>query len=315
MTISVIHPFVSGKADGGDTSLVRPSNWNDEHTFTMATDKLLGRGTAGTGAVEEITLGSNLSLAGTTLNVVATVVVLRGHIDGLTLSWVSTTSFSVAAGQAADSTNAVLIDLASAITKTTSTWAVGSGNGGIDTGTIAANTWYHVHLIRRSDTGVEDVLFSLSATSPTMPTDYDQRRRIGSIKTNGSSQFIDFVQTGDEFLWKGSFNDAVAVACSETSAALAMTVPTGVSVWAKFSALLAASDCYLYFYPLIRGDQTSTPSTVNIFLATITAGEQSGGDFTIQTNTSAQIGVVANDGVGTYFVGTYGWIDRRGRNA
>lgn len=37
-------------------------------TTSMATNKLLGRGTAGTGVVETITLGTNLSLAGTTLN-------------------------------------------------------------------------------------------------------------------------------------------------------------------------------------------------------------------------------------------------------
>jgi hypothetical protein len=35
---------------------------------SMSTNKLLGRGTAGTGVIEEITLGTNLSLTGTTLN-------------------------------------------------------------------------------------------------------------------------------------------------------------------------------------------------------------------------------------------------------
>jgi hypothetical protein len=37
-------------------------------TDSMDTNKLLGRGTAGTGVIEEITLGTNLSLTGTTLN-------------------------------------------------------------------------------------------------------------------------------------------------------------------------------------------------------------------------------------------------------
>lgn len=36
--------------------------------LTQGTGKLLGRGTAGTGGIEEITLGTNLSLTGTTLN-------------------------------------------------------------------------------------------------------------------------------------------------------------------------------------------------------------------------------------------------------
>ena len=34
----------------------------------MNTNTLLGRGTAGVGAVEEITLGTNLTITGTTIN-------------------------------------------------------------------------------------------------------------------------------------------------------------------------------------------------------------------------------------------------------
>lgn len=47
---------------GGDLSSDRTL------TTSMATGKLIGRGTAGTGVMEEITLGTNLSLSGTTLN-------------------------------------------------------------------------------------------------------------------------------------------------------------------------------------------------------------------------------------------------------
>ncbi|CAB4146369.1 hypothetical protein UFOVP503_9 [uncultured Caudovirales phage] len=68
MTVSLKHNFVSGKSDGADATLVRPSNWNDEHSLTLATGKLLGRSTAGTGAAEEISVGSGLTLSAGTLS-------------------------------------------------------------------------------------------------------------------------------------------------------------------------------------------------------------------------------------------------------
>ena len=63
MTISLVHAFQSAIADGGDTSLVQPSDWNAEHTLEMATSKILGRTTAGTGAVEELSVGTGLTLS------------------------------------------------------------------------------------------------------------------------------------------------------------------------------------------------------------------------------------------------------------
>ena len=57
-TISTTAPL----AGGGDLSV------NRTLTTSMSTNKLIGRGTVGTGVMEEITLGTNLSLSGTTLN-------------------------------------------------------------------------------------------------------------------------------------------------------------------------------------------------------------------------------------------------------
>lgn len=54
MVISVNHAFVSAKADGTDASLVRPSNWNAAHAITLDSGNLMGRQSAGNGAVEEI---------------------------------------------------------------------------------------------------------------------------------------------------------------------------------------------------------------------------------------------------------------------
>lgn len=85
MTISVKHTFQSAKPDGADATLVQPSNWNDEHVLTLATNKLLGRATAGTGAVEEIGIGTALSLSGGNL-AVTTVPVANGGTGANTLT-------------------------------------------------------------------------------------------------------------------------------------------------------------------------------------------------------------------------------------
>lgn len=63
MAVSLKHKFASAKSDGGDATLVRPSNWNDEHDLTLSTARLLGRVTAGTGAAEEVALGAGLQFS------------------------------------------------------------------------------------------------------------------------------------------------------------------------------------------------------------------------------------------------------------
>lgn len=54
MTVSLKHKFQSAKSDGSDPSLIQPSSWNAEHTLICGSGVVLGRSSAGTGAVEEI---------------------------------------------------------------------------------------------------------------------------------------------------------------------------------------------------------------------------------------------------------------------
>src|SRR5882724_9007702 len=35
---TLLHKFVSAKADGGDATLVRPTNWNNDHNFSGGAD-------------------------------------------------------------------------------------------------------------------------------------------------------------------------------------------------------------------------------------------------------------------------------------
>jgi hypothetical protein len=85
MTVSLKHTFQSAKTDSLDTSLVQPSNWNQEHDLTLATNKVLGRATAGTGAAEELSVGTALSISGGTL-AVTNVPVANGGTGAATLT-------------------------------------------------------------------------------------------------------------------------------------------------------------------------------------------------------------------------------------
>jgi hypothetical protein len=164
---------------------------------------------------------------------------LKGHLYGLTLSTAgASTTFSVASGQAADSTGLALMRLGSTYNKTTAAWALGSGVGALDTGSISANTWYHAHLIQRVDTGVVDVLFSLSPTAPTLPTNYTLFRRIGSMRTNISAQWTRFIQDGNTFMWAAPVNDVQVANPGVTAVTRSLTVPTGIRVLARTSVAL-----------------------------------------------------------------------------
>lgn len=74
MTLSLKHKFTSPKADGPDTTRIRPSNWNDEHDIIMDTQRILGRITASAGPVEDIPLASTLEFSGGSLGVAAATV-------------------------------------------------------------------------------------------------------------------------------------------------------------------------------------------------------------------------------------------------
>ena len=73
-----------------------------------------------------------------------------------------------------------------------------SGANGIDTGSVAASTWYSVWVISNGITEV--ALLSLSGTSPTMPEGYTYRRRVGWIRTDTTANKypLRFSQCGDE---------------------------------------------------------------------------------------------------------------------
>lgn len=246
----------------------------------------------------------------------------RSYLAGLTMSTAgSSATMSVAAGAARDSTNAADLNLAASISKTTSAWTVGTGNGGIDTGAVANGTWYHFYLIMRPDTGVVDALFSLSASAPTMPANYSYKRRIGSGKTDGSAQWIAFIQDGDYFRLSASvteFGDTNPGTTGQTKTLAA--VPTGVNVQAftSWEGNTTGGNILLYVSDLAAADEAPSSSAAPLATLFIENSALAGSCSTlVRTNTSAQVRyrISFSDASTQIRAATLGWYDSRGRNS
>lgn len=254
---------------------------------------------------------------------------VTGAISGLTLSRNAVTTLGIAVGSATSEANGHRLAIGSAFTKTLSSWAVGTGNGGLDTGSVAINTWYHTHIIRRDSDGLIDFLHSTSATAPTMPSGYTARRRIGSFRTDGSAQIIAFSQFGDEFLWDAAVIDLDAVAPGATAVTRTLTVPTGVKVIALFDGGVnqnSVTGFAVNFSSLDSSDQASQLASTAALTGIISVGGANLGignatwhfaSQRVRTNTSGQIrsrassAATAAERVGII---TRGWIDFRGRD-
>ncbi len=236
---------------------------------------------------------------------------LAGVLYGLTLSAAgSTATFGVAIGAANGMT------LASAYTKTASAWAVGTGNGSLDTGAIANATWYHVWLIMRVDTMVVDLLTSLSATAPTMPANYTRKRRIGSMKTDGSAQWVKFVQVGDEFLWDVPVQDISTAVLGTTATDFTLaSVPTGVKVTARLRGWISHANANIYVILNSKDEavQVGNVPAGNSTAVTNVAAQAIGYNADIRTDTSAKIRGVSTSASTTVGAITFGWRDDRGR--
>lgn len=265
-----------------------------------------------------ITNGSGtLSFAATTLP--------RSYLAGLKLAngADATNDIDIAVGQAVDDGNVVAMSLAAATTKQTdAAWVVGTNQGCLDTGLVGNNT-YHFWLIRRTDTGVVDVLCSLSATAPTMPTSYSQKRRIGSVIRAGGT-IIAFTQDGDYFQLNVPTNEWDETIPATTAQTKTLSrVPTGINV--IWQGILSVSNptagvaLGILASDLATTDTAPVQSTgisqlrVNVDPSISILGAV---EVQVRTNTSAQIRVRSQSTAGSpSWTGVgRGWFDRRGRD-
>jgi hypothetical protein len=84
-----------------------------------------------------------------------------------------------------------------------------AGANGLDTGSVAANTWYSVWVIATAS-GTVAALGSLSATAPTLPSGYIYAARFGWARTDGSEDTLSFQQAGSRVQYKVATGSNVA---------------------------------------------------------------------------------------------------------
>lgn len=280
-------------------------------------------GASGTGTVTILAPNTSTDRTVTLPDVTGTLATtdsLAGYLFGLTLSTAgSSATMSIASGKCVDSAGTQLMSL-SAIAKTTSAWSVGTAAGGLDTGAIANSTWYHFYVIRRTDTGVVDVCFSTNATTPTLPTNYTQYRRIGSGKTNGSAQWVLFFQDGDRFTWDAPVLDVNVTSAGTAAVSRTLSTPLGVKTVARLALGAYHSTSYeqVLVTDLATTDQAlSNTSSPGVTLTSASTSATGWMQCEVMTNTSSQIRsrCAIGDASSTLRIITNGWIDSRGRNA
>jgi hypothetical protein len=251
---------------------------------------------------------------------------IAGHIFGLTLSnnaGDATNDIDIAIGEAVSGdttfTTRVVMALTTALTKQLdAAWAVGTNAGMLDSGAIANGT-YHIWLIMRSDTGVVDILASTSATAPTMPTNYDKKRRIGAILRE-SAAIVSFTQDGDEFLRKAVVSDIAANNPGNTAVLRTLSIPTGVKLGAIFNVNMDAASATNYGLYISSPDVTDEAVAFAPPIVSLTYNQNSDEIAHIRgvrTNTSAQIRTRcdSSDASLTLRIATLGWLDPRGRTS
>lgn len=214
------------------------------------------------------------------------------------------------AGFCCDSTLAVKITNTAMTKQLDASWSAGTNAGGLDTGSKANSTWYHCFAISKAD-GTSDFLFSTSSTSPTMPTDYVNKRRIGAIKTDGSTNIIAFKQKGDAFYWGTPIQDVYLSGTLPTSATLYnMSVPPsceGLFYLEAYSGSGAGAITHYLYSPVTSALRAGVSYDGSISWRVAF-------DRKILCNSSSQVYYYGSASSGYAIIYTIGYSDTRGVN-
>ena len=206
--------------------------------------------------------------------------------------------------------NRVQIILATALIKQVdAVWAVGNNMGMRDSAdNLTGAKTFHIFVIKRTDTNVVDI-FASTNISPTLPTSYTKKRRIGSLLWNGT-RWRDFDQVVDFFRLKDPITDLSAVTqTAATPTTRTLTVPTGIRVMANIRIHENAGAALVAARPV--GSNDLTPANgASPFSQLSGSASADHAEVWVLTNTSGQIVTDASATITSqFYLATFGWHD------
>jgi hypothetical protein len=234
--------------------------------------------------------------------------IFRNYITGFVHSSAGATqNLTVGGGQAADSLNAVWINLAAPITKSLAApWAAGSGNGGLGAGVaLAINTWYFPFAILNG--GLPDIYFDTDATGANAPAGTTAKRRLRPIWTDGTGNIIPHTGKADLVLWTTVVGEGNPVVGNIVTL---KAVPPGIQTFwqGRFWGQGTAGTGWGYDIFHAGGVGNSAFSFVTVGVG----GQSASGALSLLTNTAQQV-QAAQVGTNAPQYATWGFIDDCGR--
>jgi hypothetical protein len=252
-----------------------------------------------------------------TIDQIRNLITPRGYIFGLKLSNNGTDAandLDIDVGEAMAESHDQVMTLAGAITKQIdATWAVGTNQGGMNTGSVANDTWYEVHLIKRLDTGVVDVMFTTTANRATLPANYTKQRRIGWVR-RGTATILAFTQVEDHFTLTNSINEVTAP--NTTAQTVTLTVPPNTIALfrAGTTGTTSGTAGSAVFHEIVEATAAPDAAVGMASIGYADAAVHAGGHFALRVNASSQFRHDSTTTTGvTLDTSTYGWIDHRRR--
>lgn len=193
---------------------------------------------------------------------------------------------------------------------------IGVTSGGRATAdNLTGEKTFHVYIIGGS--GKNDQMFFATSLTPTLPTGFTEKARIGSMVWTGSA-WRGFVQNGDMFTYKAHVTSIQVTNPGTAAVTRLLDSPVGLKMEAILDVIVGSTgvsaNCILSDLATTDESPTGLPPVTQWFMNNV-ANDFTAGEVRIMTDTAAQIRsrFSSSDANTTLEITTKGHIDTRGR--